>query len=178
MTNAMISLGKSLCSILVLLSVSLPLLSQSISPLSLGLNECQTPTDRYRVLLRTHQEALAQNTQVDYSGISELHIEIPKDAVSIPLSQNTDFKGLKLYVTNRNKDLYLFTLERRILPIDISKDEFVSGRYLQRPEFKQNLNLLVIEDQTLWVNNRKGYSYGATRKDLILINHGVAENTP
>ena len=178
MTNAMISLGKSLCSILVLLCVSLPLLSQSISPLSLGLNECQTPTDRYRVLLRTHQEALAHNTQVDYSGIFELHIEIPKDAVSIPLSQNTDFKGLKLYVTNRNKDLYLFTLEQRLLPIDISKDEFVSGSCLQRPEFKQNLNLLVIEDQTLWVNNRKGYSYGATRKDLILINHGVAENTP
>lgn len=171
-------LAKFLSSVIVFLYCSLPLLSQSISPFSFGLNECKSPVERYRVLLRTHQEALDKNIQVDYTGISELHIEIPVDAIPIPLGQNTDFNGLNLYVTNTHKNLFLFTLEQRVQPIDITKDEFVSGRYLHRPEFSRGYSLLVIEDQSLWVNNRKGYDYGATRKDLILIDHGVAVNTP
>lgn len=171
-------LKKYIAFVILFIYPLVPLFSQSISPFSLGLADCRTPVERYRVLLRAHQEAVSSKIQVDYTGISELHIEIPKDAVPIPLSQNTDFKGLKLYVTNKSKDLYLFSLEQKISPIDISKDEFISGRYLHRPELMHGCNLLVMEDQTLWVKNRKGYSYGATRKDLILINHGVAMNTP
>ena len=155
-----------------------PLFSQSVSPFSYGLRNAKSPVETYRVLLKTHQEALKNHCQVDYSGIGELHIEIPKDGVSIPLGGSVDFKGIKLYVSNKAKDIYLFSLQQTLMPLNLSKDEFVSGRYLNHSKFSDGLSMLVIQDKNLWVNNRVGYSYGATRKDLVLVKQGMALNIP
>ena len=38
--------------------------------------------------------------------------------------------------------------------------------------------LLSIEDANLWVEKRSGYSYGATRKDLVVISNGQMQNIP
>ena len=33
--------------------------------------------------------------------------------------------------------------------------------------------LLIITDKNLWVDNRIGYSYGHTRKDVMLVRNGM-----
>ena len=114
---------------------------------------------------------------MDYSGISELHIEIPDNPITIPLCPHTDFKGLKLYVTNNSKSFYLFRIEQILKPINISKQDFIDQTYLTRDEFANGKYLLVINDRTPWVTNRKGYDYGATRKDIILIENHKASNS-
>lgn len=150
--------------------------AQSISPIEFGLLSAVDGKERYKILLSTHQEALRKGVDVDYSGISELHIEIPANPISIPLSPYTDFKGLKLYVTNNSKNFYLFRVEQDLKSINISKHDFVSQKYLDRDEFAIGKYLLVIQDNTPWVANRKGYDYGVTRKDVILIENNKALN--
>lgn len=164
--------------ILLCLCSPMAVFTQSVSPFSYGLREATSPVETYRVLLKTHQEALKNHCQVDYSGIHELYIEIPEDGVSIPLGGSVDFKGIKLYVSNKAKDMYLFSLQQTLMPLNLSKEEFVSGKYLNHIEFRDGLTMLVIQDENLWVNNRKGYNYGATRKDVILVKQRKAQNIP
>ena len=164
--------------ILLFSIIPITLRANTVSPLEFGLSDAQSDVDRYLVLLKTHQEALKTGSNVDYFGIGELHIELPQGAKSIPLCKETDFEGLKLYVTNRTKNLYLFTRVKGQKKMDITKEEFYSGTYLKRDEFRSGSCLLIIEDGTPWVENRLGYSYGAIRKDVILIVDGRAKNGP
>ena len=164
--------------ILLFSIIPITLRANTISPLEFGLSDAQSDVDRYLVLLKTHQEALKTGSNVDYFGIGELHIELPQGAKPIPLCKETDFKGLKLYVTNHTKNLYMFTRVKGQKKMDITKEEFYSGAYLKRDEFRSGSCLLIIEDGTPWVENRLGYSYGAIRKDVILIVDGRAKNGP
>ena len=147
-----------------------------ISPIQMGLWDASSDIERYWALYQTHIEALRQNVDVDYSGIRELRIEIPKDAKSIPLTNTTDFKGLKLTVVNHAKDMFLFELVSNASPINVHKSDIDKGRFLQMESLKRGSYLLVIEDQTPWVKKRVGYSYGATRKDVLVIKNGHSLN--
>lgn len=163
--------------ILLVFCISVTCSSKDLTPFDFGLTEALSNIERYEVIFKTHQEALKLGVDVDYSGIDELHIEIPKGATPIPLSKRTDFKGLKLYVSNHSNNQYLFTRVQRPSPIDITKDEFVSGTYVSRPEMRKGTYLLVVEDMTPWVDKREGYTYGFLRKDVVLISGAKAKNT-
>lgn len=152
--------------------------AQKISPLDYGLMDAKSGIERYQILLKTHSIAIEKGLTIDYTGIDRLDIEIPKDGVSIPLGNYTDFKGITINVTNNSKNIYLFQMTQELIPISISKQDFNTLHYLSRDEFKGGNILLVIKDKTPWVKNRIGYSYGAIRKDILLISNSEAVNTP
>ena len=166
------------CFIFLLLTLSSSCVSaQTISPNDYGLATAASGIERYWALVKTHKEALKNHWLVDYSGIEEIHIEIPKDAVSIPLGTLTDFKGLKLYVTNCVKQLPLFTLSQDLKPINISKEDFNAGNLASYPALQKGMCLLVVHDDTPWVKERIGYNYPHIRKDVLLLENGRAQNS-
>ena len=73
---------------------------------------------RFNAIRRAHITATALGLQVDYSGLSPVNIEIPANAPSIPIGNNTDFGGAVFNVKNVNKDSYnLFVLYPGRTPI-------------------------------------------------------------
>lgn len=167
----------------IIITCSTPILCNNkveifFSPFLFGLKDAKTDQERYEILFNTHKYAVEKGAVVDYSGIEELHIEVPKNALPIPLTEYTDFKGIRLYVTNCSKDLYIFSRVHKPKVIDITKEEFGSGNYIHRSELQLGTNLLVVEDMTPWVENRLGYSYRTIRKDLLLISGGKVHNRP
>lgn len=169
---------QKLVSIIILCLIDCFLYAKTLSPLDFGLAEAKGGVECYNVLLKCHQEALRLGVGVDYSGIQDIHIEIPKNAIPIPLGCCTDFNGLKLYVKNNSQTCYLFTRINILKSLNISFDDFYSGSYLNIPELKQGNKILIIEDKTPWVDKRKGYAYGAIRKDIVLIMNGKVQNLP
>ncbi len=149
---------------------------QSISPIDMGLNKAQTGEERYNVLLLTHKMALQNGLYVDYSGITKIDLIIPKGAESIPLGAYNDFAGVVLNVTNNNQDLFLFTYANKSESVDVSNLEIDKGVFRRIPQLKKGERLLAIEDQTPWIDNRKGYSYGHYRRDIMLLKKGKAQN--
>jgi len=152
---------------------------QMVNPLDYGLKEAKTGIERYRVLLKCHQDAVKKNAKVTYASIGSIEIEIPEKFSSIPLTSETDFAGCKLIVLNRQrKAVYLYSM------IQNTKTVEVSARCIDKTDFRDvaDLNkgtyLLVITDKNLWVDNRIGYSYGHTRKDVMLVRNGVGSNKP
>ena len=79
--------------------------AKTYNPLQYGLNNAHSGVERYWVLYKTHELAKNNNGKVIYNGIDSLDIEIPRDAISIPLSEYTDFCGVVLTVKNSNKDM-------------------------------------------------------------------------
>lgn len=151
--------------------------ADSISPLDYGLMKAQTGEERFEVLFKTHEEALRLGKGVDYSGIKKIDLEIPKGAKSIPLSENTNFRGTIISVVNNSKDFFLFEYKKKMIPISASATEVDNCRYTT-PDLKSGLFLLSITDGNPWVVNREGFNYGATRKDLILIENGKGKDGP
>lgn len=149
-----------------------------LSPKAFGLFEAQSDSDRYEVLYNTHVAALEAGVSVDYSGLEELTIEIPKSAKRIPLGRTTDFKGLRLIVRNKSKLCYLFELRQPAHDIVIDKQLLDGGDFSSVPELAKGLFQLVVEDTNYWVKQRSGYSYGAKRRDILLISDGHSRNAP
>ncbi|MCQ2284782.1 MAG: hypothetical protein MJZ57_07770 [Bacteroidales bacterium] len=148
-----------------------------LSPFDFGLNEAQTDSARYDVLFRPHTAAVESGAYVDYSGMTELSIEVTADAQPIPLTPKSDFGGLVLNVKNKAKNCFIF---RMVMPADsIPMDKkMLDGKDFSAIQMLDSgMHLLVIEDQNLWVEKRSGYNYGATRRDLLLIDKGKAQNT-
>lgn len=150
--------------------------TSDLSPLDFGLESATTGVERYNVLLKTHTQALSRGVNVNYSGIKEIALEIPENAERIPLTQDNDFQGCVFVVTNKQKTVYLFDAPEKPNPIPALKSEIDAGDFRQHPEVAQGLFLLLIEDGNPWVDNRQGYSYGHTRKDILLLKDGVAQN--
>ena len=75
----------------------------SISPYDYGLSDAKNGVERYNVLLKTHQYAVQHGIDVSYKGIRRIEIEIPKNAVRIPLTDNNDFSGCEFVITNKQK---------------------------------------------------------------------------
>ena len=151
----------------------------TVSPLDYGLREAHNGEETYYVLLKCHQDAVKKNSGVCYAGIKELVLEIPSNAKSIPLTYFTDFAGVRLKVKNTYKNLALFSISQKLIPIDTIKGiDIDRGNLSGYPELSKGKKLLVIEDEKPWVDNRRGYSYGAIRRDVMLVTNGRASNRP
>ena len=148
-----------------------------ISPLDYGLKKARTGEERYEVLYKAHAEALRLGKAVDYSGIKKIDLVIPKGAKSIPLTERTDFRGATITVTNNSKTLFLFEYKQEVLPIAVNAGD-VDRQCYTAPQLRKGLYLLSVTDEKPWVENREGYSYGATRKDIVLIEDGAGLDGP
>ena len=152
---------------------------QTISPFDFGLAEATTDSARYAVLYATHCEAVATGAEVSYIGVAALTIEVTKDALPIPLSRHNDFGGVLLTVKNNAKNHYLFSMVDSIWnTIDIDPDSVDSGGLENIEEFSEGTYILLVEDLHPWVKNRIGYSYGAMRKDILLVRDNHTVNHP
>ena len=143
-----------------------------------GLNTAHNGEERFEVLRKAHVDAVRSGATISYKGISQLEIEIPKDAKSIPLPPNTCFENLRLSVKNTKvHNFTLFTLSQELKRVEVSKEQITLGRYDDIKELAKGERLLIIEDETPWVINRLGYNYGATRKDIVYLKNGKAQGT-
>lgn len=160
-----------------MLSACLSLYGKNVSPYDYGLGQAKNGEERYWALYNAHVAALELNVQVDYSNIGQLDIEIPEKAKSIPLGERTDFRGLVLNVENNNRDKFiLFSLIRKAKDISIDKAALVSYDFTSYPELSTGIKMLIVQDKTPWVDVRKGFNYGAIRKEVLLLKNGKAVN--
>lgn len=149
---------------------------KTLSPFDFGLLDAKNDIERYEVLLRMHQQAAGKGLRVSYKGIKQIDIEVPRSGTSIPLSYNTDFAGVTIVVRNVVKNTPLFILKKEVHEVSIEKGELASRDFRNHNELRRGKKLLIIEDQTRWVEQRTGYSSGAIRKDVLLLNNGKALN--
>lgn len=150
---------------------------KDLSPTDFGLAWAKTGIERYEVLLKTHKAALAAGVNVDYSGLDTIRLEIPSKPSRIPLTQNNDFKGCVFVVKNTSKTCYLFGHRDEGTPISINKRLIDEGDFRSVDTLKRGRYLLIVEDENLWVQKRRGYNYGHPRKDILLVENGVAKNS-
>lgn len=148
------------------------------SPLSFGLLEAKDGIERYDCLYRTHRAALEAGVNVSYKGIDTLDIEISETAKSIPLTENTDFCGIVLRVRNVAKGHFVFELSQKVKDLKVEKSRIDTGNFSDVSSVSSGRVVLVLEDNNPWVKNRRGYQYGAIRKDLIYLLNGKAQNRP
>ena len=148
-----------------------------VSPYDFGLANAKSGIERYQVLLKTHHAAVSSGVDVDYTGIDTVRIEIPVKASRIPLTRYNDFKGCVFQVKNRTNNTWLFTIENKETPITVDKRRIDSGDFRSIDSLKHGRVLLLIEDENPWVQNRKGYSYGHQRRDILLIENAIAKNS-
>ena len=165
-----------------LLMLFLPLCSYSksgneISPLDYGYKEAKTDIDRFWVLYNTHLEAKKDNSPISYEGIDTIDIEIPQNAIPIPLTDRTNFCGVVIRVKNYSKDIFLYELSLPNRPVRVDPKEVDSGKFHQDQLQKGNF-ILSLKDKTPWVKRRIGYDYGHVRRDLVLIHNGKAKYKP
>ncbi|MCQ2306422.1 MAG: hypothetical protein MJ000_02515 [Bacteroidales bacterium] len=151
--------------------------SKPISPLDYGLSEAKTGVERYKALENCHKDAVKKNANISYWGIKSLDIEIPADAASIPLPDEVDFAGVQLNVLNTQKNFVLFVSTKDATPVQVTKTSIDGGNFKGNNELSKGCNLLIIEDEKPWVEDRKGYSYGAVRRDVLVVEDGVAKNS-
>lgn len=148
-----------------------------VSPYDFGLGKAKTGVERYQVLLKTHQAAVAAGVNVDYTGIYTICLEIPANPKRIPLTQYNDFKGCVFVVKNTTKKCWLFDHRVEGTPITVDKGLIDKGDFRSIDALKRGRYLLIVEDENLWVLKRRGKKYGHTRKDVLLLVNGVAQNS-
>lgn len=161
----------------VFLIFPLTVYSKTISPFDYGLRNAVSGVERYEILYKTHAEALKIGADVDYSGIKRVYLDIPKNAKSIPLTDRTDFKDATFLVKNKQKDFYLFELIIDAEAIVVDK-KLLGQKKCKIPEMVEECVLIAVSDKTPWVEKRRGYSYGATRKDMIVVKNSKMKNLP
>lgn len=149
-----------------------------VNPLNYGLRNAKNGIDTYRILKKCHDDAVLHGYDISYRGIDSLFIEIPSDAKSIPLPEYTNFANTKITVKNNSKNLYLFARKSSSQTIEINGTDIESGNFANIGNIDNGLWLFVISDQNPWVENRIGYSYGATRKDIIVVESKKGRNKP
>ncbi len=166
--------------VILLVVVGQSMLAQAkvISPLQFGLDEAKSGEERFEVLMRTHEEAVREKAGVSYQGISSIEVVIPAEAKSIPLTDHTDFAGVTLRVRNNQKTLCLFRLTQSATDMAITGKEVDGGNLRKRMELAHGLYLVDVTDETPWVGNREGFTYGAIRHDMLVVKDGKALNGP
>ncbi len=172
---------KNRISLFLLLFLSLlhtPVIAQTINPLDYGINEAKTGVARYEVLLKCHKEAAKQGAKVSYAGIREIELEIPSKFTSIPLTENTDFAGCTITVTNTKKRACLFAMSSPVEPIVVSAREIDEANFRSVKALNNGTYLLVITDKNPWVDQRIGHDYGHNRRDLVLVKDGRGCSNP
>ncbi len=168
---------------ILILFVSFPLCflgkQKVYTPDDFGFSIAKNGEERFTAIYQAHKAAHENGGIVSYEGIETVDLVIPDNAQSIPLTQKTDFNGVVFNVLNTKTDFYLFTLAGpREIEIPLGKNSLDKGRFRQYRSLRRGYHLLLIEDKTPWVKNRKGYQYGAIRKDILFIKNGRAKNTP
>lgn len=158
-----------------LVSVSFDSFAEEVNPIDYGLLKAKNGVERYEILYKCHQAALKKGS-ISYRGIDAIELEIPANAKPIPLPENTDFAGVKISVKNNSHNVFLFSMENVLSEVDVTEKQLKKGHFKSVKELKNGSKLLIIEDETPWVENRRGYSYGAQRKDIILLKNGKGEN--
>ena len=149
-----------------------------VNPLDYGLRTAVTDIDRYNALLKCHQYARDNGFGVTYEGVDTIFIEIPSKFTSIPLTEYTDFCGATIIVTNHVKTGYLFYLINNLKPIQVEASMIDSADFYSVEALRNGMHLLVIKDESMWVDNRSGRDYGHQRKDIILVKDGIGLNKP
>lgn len=151
---------------------------RSISPNEYGLSMAKTDIERFYVLERTHKAAVANSTNVSYYGIESIDIEIPSNASSIPIGENTDFCGVTINVRNNTKDIRLFSAVAPRKSVQLSGSQIDHGNFSGVQELSRGRKLLIIEDEKPWGDKRNGYDYAHIRKDILLVMKGKSVNEP
>ena len=159
-------------------TVARPAPTGPISLLDMGLREAQSGEERFHILSEAHSKALAQGREVDYTGVGTVDLVIPADVSPILIGNNTDFKGTVFNVLNNVKGAYLFTLRGSKKAVEVTGAQIDAADYRAVPSLSSGTHLLAIEDGTPWVENREGYDYGATRREVVLVKDGVGSNGP
>lgn len=163
--------------ILILLSIISYSVDAAVKPQDHGLLTANNGIERYMALYNAHEEADRLGTVVDYSGIDSISIEIPKKANSILINGSQNFRGLKLTVKNSNvKDFTLFVCKKIAKSIELPQSNIDGNDFRLIPELNRGIVILLIKDTNPWVDNREGHSYGAERRDVLLLNNGIAQN--
>lgn len=153
---------------------------EPLNPLTYGLLEAQDGRQRYEVLYSCHKDAYDYHRPVSYAGIDTIRLEIPDGAKTMPLSYNTDFAGVVIFVRNdSDKDVTLFTLngDQQANAIEVPATLIDSGDFRSLPQFQAGDHLLVVKDQNPWTE-REGYGYKVYRQDILLVRDGRSENRP
>lgn len=148
-----------------------------LSPNDFGLAKAKTGVERYKVLLKTHQAAVAAGVNVNYSGIDTIRIEMPAKASRIPLTQYNDFRGCVFIVKNTVKECWLFGIHEKENSISVPPQMIDLRNFRTHDVLKRGRYLLLIEDEKPWVLKRRGHDYGHQRKDILLIENGMAKNS-
>ena len=155
-----------------------PVTKGSISLVEQGLLKANTGEERYNILLKTHKLALERGAKVDYRGLKRIDITIPTNASSIPLGAVNDFENVVFNVTNNSKDFYLFAYTNKAVAVEVNGYAIDRGVFGSVTQLRTGQKVLSIEDKNPWVANRKSYSYGHQRKDVLLLVNGNAKNSP
>lgn len=132
--------------------------------------------DKYRILYSLHVKALSENATISYDGLEEIRLEIPQGALPIPLGKESDFANVTFNILNNYKRVFLFELAGITFDIDVKKADIDKGSFFKYSALNKGKRLLVIVDKNPWVRKRRGHDYGATRKDILYIENGVAKN--
>lgn len=141
---------------------------------------CKNGVDSLEALVRFHKTYKGRDITIVYPTKKTIYLTISANSEAISLSQRTNFNGCRIIVKNTSKPSHiLFHLTTNIAPrsIYVSKRKIDSGDFREIPELSKGTCLLIINDKMPWVDNRKGYSYGAKRSDIMLLNNGIAEGT-
>ena len=167
-------------SAIVFLTLFLALFSPAmaqISPFDFGLREATDGIGRYWALYKAHVEARNRGLEVNYADIDTLDIELPPDFQSIPIGPHTDFSGLILYVTNRERHGALFAMHNPTTDLSLPKEMVDNGDFRTIPELAAGDILLILRDQKPWTE-RIGYGYRVYRQDILWLHDGLAVNRP
>lgn len=156
----------------------MPIKADSLNPKDYGVMEELSGVERYNILMKVHKEAVATGKSVTYEGIDKLELEIPENATSIPLPMITDFAGVELIVKNNKKSLHLFFMQGERIPVELDKRSMKKNVFRSIPKLRNGRKLLIIEDESPWVEQRIGYDVGVKRKDILYLKRGRAQNKP
>ncbi len=166
--------SKIFSCILFVIFFSLPVLAQGIFSLTQdSLSAAKTGEERFWVIYNTHISAIKEGRAIRYEGIDTIKIQIPMNAVTIPLPEQIDFGNAVIQVTNKTMDFTLFALDNSSEKYETSIDLLENKRVIE----DEGAFLVLIEDETPWVENRSGYNYGHIRKDIIFTKDGKVNGT-
>ena len=147
-----------------------------VSPLDYGLREATTGVARYYALYTAHTEALNRGIDtVSYAGIDTIDLELPPVWQTIPLTRITDFAGVVINVTNNAHHGALFGMYNSAHGLEMDKRMIEGGYYGSIPQLANGMHLLVLADEHPWTE-RRGYGYKHYRRDLVVVNNGIAIN--
>ena len=151
---------------------------ENVSPCWYGLDEAKTDIERFYALYNTHVAAIELGVDVNYDGVDKLDIEIPADAKPIPLTSYNLFQNTVLNVRNNSKHFFLFQMTQPLDSLVLDKADIDKGVFKSVKELQKGKHLVILRDDSLWVNQRQGYKYGHFRKDILYVEDGKAQNRP